>query len=1539
MSRSPSHRSKPTGLAPRPSTHSRSRLPRRLGLLTAGLLALSGAAHAATVSGCGTLSVDTTWTADNVYKLDGCSLTVAAGATLTVQPGTVVKVGGNASAIIVSGQLEAVGSAAQPVAFTSLADDTRGGDTNENGSATTAAAGDWYGFLFQPGSSGRLEHFFVGYAASGKFSSATLTYSRAQIEVNSAVIALRDGEIAHGLRKGVYLQGTGITPVLQRLAIHHHVRESGYTSSSGIGYPVYQTTPNMQPSYADLSLSGNEHDVVMIYDFRELLTQDLVLGGAPFGVDCGYTLCQLKVAAGRTLTIQPGTRIDFSTPFGSNAPFAIAVEAGGSLIAEGTPSQPITLFSSRAAAGDGNSHYWYGLWAKADSRLRLAHCDIAHTSNSNFGNGAVEIDTSDAQVRHCRLHHGLGDGLHLLANSSKSVSLQLEDLQLHDNARHGLYVAAQSTGRTQAQLTRISIERNGHAGVRAYTSNSIVELGLTDSSVHDNGQIGTLGNQIQTAGLYFGESNISPALDNVSIQGNRGVAAYWKCDASITARDLTVSGNQRDRIVLPRCDIAGGRQWDLGEAGVGVDADDNVIVTGGAFLSILPGSELRFVPNRALSVSGSLFALGTATAPIRLLGQSPVPAGWDGVNVISNGSAFLSHCEIAHAGRLSSAGYAGIYLSPYAKTAVVQNCDLHHNTRGIASALEGAVIRNNSLRDNTAFGVSHGGYGKPPVDARGNWWGVASGPYHPVTNAAGGGNPVSDSVLYDPWLEAEPTDAGLIGDTVIVTTGSPDFVSPGQNIDYSVQYLNLRSEAVQNALMVMQLPVAAEFISATHGGVYWAARHQVIWRPGTVAPGALGHVSTELRLAWGLPRGYRDGTLTLFSGDNYRADTHTAEERAAYLALSPDALSDYATIAPAAYDVERSSTAALESLHQQALGEGFLFNHAAHIERIGGASATLGVYLHPQSRHSRLLVRQGARAAAIAISTDGVSLYDADGGLRIGLDTGELTEWGNWAPAEGGKASGCTYQSCKLKCRTETIGLAYLGRKVGRIAGWTALGLLSGGTTVIGAAVELGDLAWTGIDAIWKCDNDCWSNPNSHCCSDGQVKWTGGFAMQVLSMCFKNTCSAAGTWVPSGSRTCVTGTRCVAGIDGGGCTDCDESIKRSAADEALPGAEPAAAVADDCAAGSKAAGGAKPRCRDLELFVAKDPNDIRGPDGDVMPGQSVDYLIRYENEGMGRAYGVYIVNALPDELDENTLVIGGGGQLNRSSRELFWLIGELGPKGDPDSEGSVSYSAKVRTGLPSGTPIANQAVVYFPSVPETTPTNTWVNLVQPLAAIPQTVDTDYRVPLAITLAGREVSSLPLSYAIAQSPSRGTLSGAPPNLTYTPAAGTVGEDSFSFTVSNGTSTSRAAQVLIRIASTGDLDPPTVLSAAPTDGATGVEVSAVPLFEDSTGPVYAPVITIAVSEPLNVDTLTALRVVLEGPEGPVSASVHFDGAGQRIVLIPRQPLLGLTAYQLRLLAGITDVEGNPLAAQSFGFTTGDAPLPPVPLIFSNGFENPN
>jgi len=108
----------------------------------------------------GTISADSTWSGAAI--IDG-SVTVAAGVTLTIAPGTIVKFGDANSELVVDGRIEALGTTAEPVVFTSIRDDANGGDTNGDGTATLPAAGDWTHIRIRTGGVALLDHADLRY--------------------------------------------------------------------------------------------------------------------------------------------------------------------------------------------------------------------------------------------------------------------------------------------------------------------------------------------------------------------------------------------------------------------------------------------------------------------------------------------------------------------------------------------------------------------------------------------------------------------------------------------------------------------------------------------------------------------------------------------------------------------------------------------------------------------------------------------------------------------------------------------------------------------------------------------------------------------------------------------------------------------------------------------------------------------------------------------------------------------------------------------------------------------------------------------------------------------------------------------------------------------------------------------------------------------------------------------------------------------------------------------------------------------------------
>ncbi len=91
----------------------------------------------------GEIKADTIWNAGQVYFVIN-NVVVSNGVTLTIAPGAIVKIADSRYIYArPEGVIEAIGTRAQPIVFTSEHDDTYGGDTNGDGDRTIPQPGDW----------------------------------------------------------------------------------------------------------------------------------------------------------------------------------------------------------------------------------------------------------------------------------------------------------------------------------------------------------------------------------------------------------------------------------------------------------------------------------------------------------------------------------------------------------------------------------------------------------------------------------------------------------------------------------------------------------------------------------------------------------------------------------------------------------------------------------------------------------------------------------------------------------------------------------------------------------------------------------------------------------------------------------------------------------------------------------------------------------------------------------------------------------------------------------------------------------------------------------------------------------------------------------------------------------------------------------------------------------------------------------------------------------------------------------------------------
>ena len=135
----------------------------------------------------GTISANETWRGWNVYRVTG-NLTIASGATLNINPGAIVKFDAGVSLTVNSGgTLNAVGTRAQPIVFTSVKDDEHGGDTNGDGDGSVPAAGDWKKIAVY--GTANFEYAKVRYASSGTSTDDAILVSGGSVTFNNSELA------------------------------------------------------------------------------------------------------------------------------------------------------------------------------------------------------------------------------------------------------------------------------------------------------------------------------------------------------------------------------------------------------------------------------------------------------------------------------------------------------------------------------------------------------------------------------------------------------------------------------------------------------------------------------------------------------------------------------------------------------------------------------------------------------------------------------------------------------------------------------------------------------------------------------------------------------------------------------------------------------------------------------------------------------------------------------------------------------------------------------------------------------------------------------------------------------------------------------------------------------------------------------------------------------------------------------------------------------------------------------------------------------
>ncbi|WP_372898192.1 hypothetical protein, partial [Stieleria sp.] len=355
---------------------------------------------------------------DYVVGQDGDSQPV----TLSVAPGTVIKVPQARYLHADQGKIHAVGTTAEPIVFTAATDDSIAGDSNGDGETTTAFPGYWESiYLDSPGSV--FENVEVRYAGdtdgngifSGQTGSFEVRYDSRDPNLQNRLTNVR---ISRGYSNGVNVRAGA--PNLDTV----HVEDS-------LGYPFYFDL-DANPSTRQLTGRDNAAGDRIVLQ-SGTLTEDRTwdYGDLPLHVAPGDFVVGKDAASNPvTLTVAAGTVIKMS-----KAQYLWSHE--GTIVANGTPSDPIIITAitddsiGGDSEGDGDATapypgYWESIYLDGPNNV-FENVEIRYAGDTD-GNGIFSGQVGGFELRH--------------AGDDPTKQTRLTNVRISDGYSNGINVSA-----------------------------------------------------------------------------------------------------------------------------------------------------------------------------------------------------------------------------------------------------------------------------------------------------------------------------------------------------------------------------------------------------------------------------------------------------------------------------------------------------------------------------------------------------------------------------------------------------------------------------------------------------------------------------------------------------------------------------------------------------------------------------------------------------------------------------------------------------------------------------------------------------------------------------------------------------------------------------------------------------------------------------------------------------------------------------------------------------------------------------------------
>ncbi len=464
----------------------------------------------------GTISSNSNWSPTNGAYLIHGNVIVPTDVTLTLEPGTILKfqIGGG-GVLTINGSLVAKGTSENKIYFTSLNDDSLGGDTNSDATSTSPTAKDWQGIYFNQESSGDLDYVSVQYGGSGGSGYGDFV----GIENNGGDLKINHSIINQNNQKGVW-QKNGTTTIDNSVISNHLyfgvMSENGTTTISNTSIQnnaqsgVYYSGTNLF-TLSNNNFSGNVKTAFINAgaDFvhsgntsTDITNRGFEISGTPKNNSSwnsqdlpiilynGY----VSVPFGNTLNIDPGTIVKLGNISGNGM-----LNVDGNLVAHGTNQAKIYFTSLKDDSvggdtnGDGNT--------STPAPMNWQALVFGPSSNVDFQNVSVSYGGASIGLP------GLGETIYNSGTFNAGSSF------FGHNFSSGVFMDSGTTTISHSEFTAQLYGIRYRGGI----------LSLSNNNFHDNTIFGVLresGQTVEAQNNWWG-SDTGP--NNVSTSTPTGV--------------------------------------------------------------------------------------------------------------------------------------------------------------------------------------------------------------------------------------------------------------------------------------------------------------------------------------------------------------------------------------------------------------------------------------------------------------------------------------------------------------------------------------------------------------------------------------------------------------------------------------------------------------------------------------------------------------------------------------------------------------------------------------------------------------------------------------------------------------------------------------------------------------------------------------------------------------------------------------------------------------------------------------------------------